>query len=242
MKTDTDFFELMAGELGYKSSGNVKFFLNSLLGDVDFKNKKVLDIGGGGGILTLYAAVNGASEAICLEPESDGSHFGMSNQFNKLKGVLGVNNASFRPFTFQEFKSEEDYFDIILLYNSVNHLDETSCSTLEISQAARDSYTLIFKKLEEICRKDASIILCDCSNKNFFASLGVKNPFDPNITYSLHQAPEVWAKLLVKAGFIKPQVSWSSYNSLRTIGKLILGNRLMSFFLSSHFRLRMKKP
>jgi hypothetical protein len=165
----------------------------------------------------------------------------MIAQFNKLKSLLEVNNVSIQPYTFQKFKCEDNYFDIILLYNSVNHLDETSCSTLQTSQAAVDSYTAIFKKLGAICRKDASIILCDCSNKNFFAFLGIKNPFDPNITYNLHQAPEVWAKLLLKVGFVQPQVSWSSYNSLRTAGKLLLGNRLMSFFLSSHFCLHMKK-
>ena len=241
MEISNDFFELMAGELGYKSRGNVKFFLHTLLGDVDFNNKRVLDIGGGGGILTFYASINGASEAICLEPESDGSHFGMSRQFYKIKDTLGVNNVIFQPFTFQEFKCEDDYFDIILLYNSVNHLDEECCSNLKTNQAARDSYLEIFKKLEKICSKGALIILCDCSNKNFFATLGLKNPLDPNITYSLHQAPEVWSNLLLKAGFVNPQVSWSSYNSLRKVGKLLFGNKLMSFFLSSHFRLRMTK-
>ena len=241
MEKIDNFFKITAKQLGYRSSGNVKFFLNTLLGDIDFKDKKVLDIGGGSGILTLYAGLKGAKRSICLEPESDGSHSGMSDQFNKMKELLGLDNVSTKPLTFQAFESEEKYFDIILLYNSVNHLDEMSCSNLIASEEARVSYTLIFKKLENICKHGASIIVCDCSNKNFFAKLGVRKPFDPSINYSLHQAPGTWAKLLLTSGFVDPKITWSSYNSFRTLGRRLLGNKILSYFLSSHFCLRMKK-
>ena len=241
MQTMNDFYNLTAKQLGYKSSGNVEYFLNTLLGDIDFKDKNVLDIGGGSGILTLYAGLKGAKDSICLEPESDGSHSGMSDQFNKMKEKLGLHNVSIRPLTFQAFESQNEHFDIIILYNSVNHLDESSCINLRISEEARSTYMLIFKKLEIIAKHGATIILCDCSNKNFFAKLGIRNPFDPNINYKLHQAPEVWASLLLKTGFVKPEITWSSYNSLRKLGRILFGNKILAYFLSSHFYLRMKK-
>ena len=41
--------------------------------DVDFKNKTVLDIGGGNGIYSFYARSQGASSALNLEPFGAGS-------------------------------------------------------------------------------------------------------------------------------------------------------------------------
>ena len=41
--------------------------------------------------------------------------------------------------------------------------------------------------------KDAILVVCDCSNSNFFARLNISNPFAPAIEWQKHQRPEVWS-------------------------------------------------
>ena len=50
------------------------FYLNWCFKGIDFRNKDVLDIGGGNGIFSYYAKYLGAKEVINLEPFSDGMH------------------------------------------------------------------------------------------------------------------------------------------------------------------------
>ena len=51
--------------------------LEDLFDGVDLSGKRMLDIGGGSGIYSFYAACAGAREVICLEPEAAGSMSGV---------------------------------------------------------------------------------------------------------------------------------------------------------------------
>lgn len=90
--------------------------------------------------------------------------------------------------------------------------------------------------------KGGQLIVCYCSRYNFFALLNIRNPFAPTIEWQKHQAPKVWASLLSKAGFAYPHVMWTSFNKLRSTGRVFFGNQLMAYFLRSHFCLTMIKP
>ena len=59
-----------------KARGNYDWqsYYKRLFGDFDFKNKKILDVGGGAGLASAYAIVNGAKHSTLLEPEADGSN------------------------------------------------------------------------------------------------------------------------------------------------------------------------
>ncbi len=73
----------------YPNKNNLKVFLNTLFKGIDFENKRVLDIGGGRGLLSLYAACKGAREVICLEPEPDTKIF-----FRRLQRCPGLGQNS----------------------------------------------------------------------------------------------------------------------------------------------------
>ncbi len=70
---------------------------------------------------------------------------------------------------------------------------------------------------------------------NFFALLKIRNPFAPKIEWHKHQAPEVWAKMLDCVGFVNPIVRWSSFNRFGSLGRVLIGNKLMAYFLISHY-------
>ena len=241
MTQESKFYEILAAESGFRSVNSIQFFLNTIFREISFEGKTVLDIGGGIGLLALYAANRGARDAVCLEPESAGSTHGAKHGFERVRTKLTLTNVRFIAQTFQEFVCEDAYFDIVVLYNSINHLDEKSCSELQSNLAASASYTVLFAKLGRICRPGATVIICDCSNRNFFPDLGMSNPLHRDINYSIHQQPETWAGMLMNAGFVRPKVWWSSYNVLGRLGQLVLGHRIPSYFLSSHFCMRMEK-
>jgi hypothetical protein len=127
------------------------------------------------------------------------------------------------------------------LHDSINHLDEQACINLLTDNDSYEKYQYICKKMYDIANNNAKLVVCDCSNSNFFASLRLINPFSRTIEWHKHQSPETWVSLLKEAGFIDPKIKWSSFNRLGNIGRFFLGNRFMSFFLQSHFCLIMRK-
>ncbi len=230
-------------ELGlYSSPGRLRFHMEQLFDGVELEGARVLDVGGGVGLYSFYAALRGASEVVCLEPESEGSSEGMTRTFDVLRERLDLPQVQLERVTLQEFEPRGRTFDVILLYNSVNHLDEAACMRLPRDAGARATYRDVFGRLFELAAPGAVLIVCDCARRNAFGSLGLRNPFVPTIEWNKHQQPGVWARLLEEAGFRDPRVRWSSFNRLGRCGARITGNPLAAFFLSSHFCLRMRKP
>ena len=156
--------------------------------------------------------------------------------------MLGYNHVWFKPVTFQAFDPTGKQFDTILLHNSINHLDETACINLLNDEASQAIYMDIFSKLSSLASSGAKLIVCDCSRYNLFALLRIRNPFAPTIEWHKHQAPEIWVDLLSQVGFVNPKVRWTAFNTLRSPGRILLGNKLLSYFLRSDFRFTMEKP
>ena len=226
----------------YPNRRNLQFHLKTLFQDIVLENRTVLDVGGGSGLHSFYAACMGAREVVCLEPETEGSRSGMGAKFRKLGGILGYDHVWFEPVTFQTFDPAGRQFDIILLHNSINHLDEIACINLLNDDASKAIYMDIFSKLSSLASSGAKLIVCDCSRYNFFALFRIKNPFAPTIEWHKHQSPEVWVGQLSQVGFVNPRVRWTAFNTLRSPGRILLGNRLLSYFLRSDFRFTMEKP
>lgn len=244
MSTETavdHYLDTITEEGLYSSRGNLRFQMETLFAGIDFEKKRVLDIGGGFSLYGFYAAHRGAEHVVCLEPESQGSSSGVIDTFHRLAGLLECGSVDLVPVTIQALDPSGEKFDIVLLHNSVNHLDETACVNLLADFEAREVYTRIFSKIYSLSNRGAKIIVCDCSRYNFFAQLRVRNPFVPTIEWHKHHPPEVWANLLGEVGFVQPKIRWSSPNTLRGMGRLILGNRFASYFMTSHFCLYMSK-
>ena len=237
-----DFYlETIIKENLYSTKKKLNFHMKTLFNNVELKNKNVLDIGGGSGFYSFYAACSGAKQVTCIEPEAEGSASGSIKKFNRLLKLLKCDNISIIPTTFQNFNPNEELYDVILLNNSINHLDEYSCINLKKDLSSKNNYQKIFSKLYSIGNSKSKIIITDCSRYNFFGLLNIKNPFCPTIEWEKHQTPETWAKLLVKEGFKNPVIKWTTHNSLGNLGKFILGNKIAAYFLRSHFNLTVDK-
>ena len=131
---------------------------------------------------------------------------------------------------------------MIILSNSINHLNEYSTEHLADCQEAKSTYIEYFQKMFTLLEPGGTLIITDCDRRNMFNDLNLKSPFMPTIEWEKHQSPFLWAALLEIAGFKKISIKWSSPNSLGKTGDILFGNKVVAYFLFSHFRLEVQKP
>lgn len=234
------FLETVTRNKLYGSQKNLDQYLGVLFGDLDFTGKSFLDIGGGTGVFTHYAALMGAKRAVCMEPEFDGSTSGVTQNFNKVRSELGFDSvAELDTRLLQDYDGEP--FDIVLSHNSINHLNEEACENIQVSSNAKQDYIALFENLYAFCEPGAKLIVCDCGRRNLFGDIGITNPFMKTIEWEKHQEPSVWGELLEQAGFKLDNIKWNTFNSLGKLGPPLLGHFIPSYMTLSHFRMYLHK-
>ncbi|MDA9761983.1 class I SAM-dependent methyltransferase [Desulfobacterales bacterium] len=207
----------------------------------EFKGKTLLEIGCGRGAYIIWASINGATSVVGLEPIAEGSASisnGVFKDFDYICRTLNLENIYIIPKTLEEYMCENNMFDIVLLKNSINHIDEDSCIRLQESEEAREVYFEIFRKISRLLKNNGRIIIMDAARRNFYCDIGVKNPFAKTIEWNKHQEPEYWEKLLKKCGFQYPKITWNSGKYFRYLGIYSIPS-LLAYFTNSNFRLEM---
>lgn len=242
MMNINNFSEIIVKNGVHSSAKNLTTYLKVLFKGIDFNGKSFLDIGGGSGLFTHYASTQGTSRAICMEPVDDGaSSQNITATFDTVKAEVNApGEVTLDNRLFQDYVGEP--FDIVLLHNSINHLDEEACVDVLDSKEAQDTYIGLFDKLYELVKPGGIVIICDCGRKNFFADLGMTNPVMKSIEWEKHQQPKVWGKLMEKSGFEVKSIHWNTFNTLGKLGQVLLGYSLPSYFTLSHFRLYVRRP
>lgn len=206
-------------------------------GDIDFGGAHVLDIGGGLGAHSFFAVTQGASRVVCLDPGGDGALHDYNSVSSRFRQSMGLENVLFLPVRLQDFNSGAQSFDIIIMNNSINHMDEPACEQLPDDEEAKQAYSEVFEQIALLSKPDTILVASDCSPQNIWTKLGRKNPFAPTIEWGKHQPPEVWIEFMLQAGFTDPQVRWFSIQRLGRIGKFLLGNRIGAYLTDSYFRI-----
>jgi hypothetical protein len=227
----------------YGRKKSLVYHFKDVFENVELENKNVLDIGGGIGLLSFFSGLMGARKTVCLEPQSDGSSSGMIDNFKKFKKILGEDlPVEHLPLTLQQYLLKPtEKFDIVILNNSINHLNEEACINLKKSKDSYNYYVEMFATLFNSMNDKGQLIITDCSNKNFYNDIGIQSPFVKSIEWHKHQSPQTWAELLTQVGFSNPTINWSSPHRLGEAGRILLKNSFSAYFTSSHFRLLVEK-
>ena len=227
-----------AEQRGTSARGMVSSY-DRLFQGIDLRGRSILDVGGGIGLAATYALAKGASRATLLEPEAAGSRRVLARAHH-LRTALGLKDRfMILTDTLQEYRGEGGPFDVAILEASINHLDEEAVVSLRQHEAARNRYHAIIEKIASLLRPGASIVISDCARRNFFGDLGLRNPLAPSIEWHKHQQPATWIALFKNCGFDNPKVRWGRHTTLGTPGRLLLGNAVAFYFLSSYFILTM---
>ena len=235
-KTPVDRYYRLIDQRRLGSSSAIwKFYVEQLFEGIPLAGKRILDIGAGTGLLSLYAACNGAERVVALEPEAAGSRQDMRTVFHATAAELGCTQVEMLPLTFQEYEPAGQQFDVVMVHQAINHLDEEACIRLHVDEAARDTFRRLLAKLAGMCADGAKVILVDVSRYNFFGQLGLRCPFAKTIEWRKHQPPKVWSRLLSDAGFRRRRVHWFAFNRLGRLGRILLGNAIAAYFLGTNF-------
>jgi 2-polyprenyl-3-methyl-5-hydroxy-6-metoxy-1,4-benzoquinol methylase len=236
------FFDSAVHLGAYSNKRNLRRHLDYLFQGIDLRGKQLLDVGGGTGLLSIYAAVQGAT-SVCIEPESDGSTGGVTKKFTLLRNSVDpALPAELVVSSIQDYLSVVRSFDVVVIANAINHLNEDACVRLLADPLAQNEYKSIFLSVYRSIKPGGWLVATDCTRSNFFNDVGLKSPLMPDIEWSKHQSPELWNEILQEVGFAPATVQWSSPNTLGKAGRIVLGNRPAAYFLLSHFRLVAQKP
>jgi SAM-dependent methyltransferase len=200
--------------------------------DVPLAGRRVLDVGGGSGIMSFYAACRGAPKVVCLDPLEAGSNEAMEHQYQSFARHVGGPVTRIRE-RLQDWEPDQ-VFDVVLVHNAINHLDEDACERMGAADA-RESYLAIFAHLRSLLASGGHLVLTDCARRNLWGDLGLPNVFAPTIDWRIHQQPHVWDALMIKSGFQPGRIRWIAPSRIRRPGQLIFGNRLGGYLTNSFF-------
>ena len=231
-------YRIISEVMGYKKPVYYQEKCRFLFEGIALEGMRVLDVGCGPGELSLWAAIGGAEYVLGIEPESAGSSKGVLEKFNGLISKFGLNNCEANASFLEGLKNEKP-FDIVILYNVVNHLNEDAVVKLHRDESARQQYRKHIDTISQLMNEEGILILADCSRSNFWNSLHLKSPLVPSIEWEKHQHPKTWLALFQERGFALMDVRWSPLN--RSLLRRLTGNYLCSYLTSSHFVLRLQK-
>ena len=213
-----------------------------LLAGVDLTDGNALEVGAGRGLLSLWMLSSGARSVVSLEPEADGSTAGVRDALERHRRALGVSADRWQveAETFQSYRADR-VFRVILLQNSINHLDEDACVDLLEDPTSRRRYHALFEKMASMLEPGGHIVLADCARVNRLAWLGRHSPLNPTIEWHKHHEPETWIAVLREAGLGRvAHVWWHPYYRTRKLAPLI-NRRAVARWLSSYFVVHARK-
>lgn len=225
----------IAPRVGFRNQRRYEAHSSFVFRDIPVTGR-VLDIGCGRGALALWAALHGASCVVGLEPEAAGSTAGSAVILGRLIDELGLGHrVQLLPLRLEDLDAAGQ-FDLAILYDVVNHLDETAVVHLHRDPSAVDAYVAKLRHLRALLRPGAFVIVGDCGKKSIWQATGRQGRWTRDIEWEKHQQPETWIAVFQQAGFRVLDVRWSP---LYRWGRLA-GNRLVQYFTTAHFVLRLR--
>lgn len=226
--------ETAARLLGYANAKRYWSRGAFLFRGVPLQNASVLDVGCGTGTWAIWTAMNGAN-SVGIEPEADGGKQGTLESFRRNIKTLGLEGqVEAYSSTLQGFSSDHRTFDVVVLYNVINHLDEDAVKTLHKSERMASRYVDLLKGLRTRVRSGGAVVVADCARSNLWPDLGLRCPFAPWIEWEKHQDPAQWIRVFERAGFKVASRRWSPYYGIRTLS----ANSVFHYLTCSHFTLQ----
>lgn len=216
-------------------------------GRLDFGGLRVLEIGAGNGLMACSLAALGAEQVTAIEPEAHGSRQDSVSTLETQAARLGLRNLHFRRAALQDFSAAPASFDLIYLLAVINHIAEERVRTVDRDPAGQAVFRGVFEQLLAWLKPGGRLVLSDASSRHAYARLvrwGLlrRHPFQPNIDWSIHQPPEVWARLLKTAGFTAVGSRWATQWRYPFLPRWLVDNPAAVQLYSSLFILDAQRP
>lgn len=219
--------------VGYKTVARYIARTNFVFDTLDLKNKRVLEVGCGKGGLLAWAALQGAEYILGLEPEEDGVLDGSYATLEKVVSTLALDTVEISRSTLDGYSFVKP-FDIVILYNVINHLNEQAVMDLHSNRTSYNIFLQVAQKIRSLTATKGVLILADAARSNLWGDLRVSSPFARTIEWNKHQNPTIWRRLFEQAGFKMLDFRWSHFHPL---GKWS-SNSFIQYVTLSHFVMR----
>jgi SAM-dependent methyltransferase len=228
---------LEAARAEYGSKVKLLPHLERLIEPLPLAGLSVLDVGAGSGLWSAYFATQGAA-VTSLEPLQEGSNPAMDSNFRRYVNCLSDPSAVTLVRTSLQNYHGDSKFDLVVLNNSINHIDESACVALLDHEDARVKYIHIFSKLASMMAPTGRIWISDCARHNLFGDLRVRNPLVPYIDWELHHQPGTWCQLMEQAGLVCDHIVWNFTSRLGSRVQRAFSRRMPCYLTTSHFTIR----
>ncbi len=84
-----------------------------------------------------------------IEPEAEGSNAGSSSMFSRAVETLDLSDrVEMKVCTLQELPAPDTPYDVVMMHNVINHLDEEAVQVLHKDDAAFRRYVDILERLD----------------------------------------------------------------------------------------------
>src|SRR4030095_3497079 len=98
-----------------------------------------------------------------IEPEATGSSSDALVAFRQIVATLGLGEQiEATEHSLQELPMPERPFDVVIMYNVINHLDEEAVVVLHRDAEAFARYVSILQNLRLLMRSDGWVVVADC--------------------------------------------------------------------------------
>ena len=214
------------------------FAANQLFDGVPLAGKRVLEIGSGRGLLSLYLALRGA-RVTSLEPEMAGSTSGTLAIQQARCQELGLSVECVNA-DFNDWHDPRD-FDIVLMRSVINHLYPTT-KHARWDKATWDGNVTMLGLVRNKLAPGGVFVAYDASRWGFFlmARNYVRQPWKKvrtSVNWRHHQNALTWAKMLKAVGFSHVERDYTVPYPMRSIS-FLLRNGFASFWLKGAFVIR----
>jgi len=212
---------------------------------VPLEGRTLLEIGSGKGLMTMYAAMQGASHVVSMEPEMIGSRSGMISEQEQRLAKLGIQSVEFLTADFNAWEPQGRTFDIVMCRAAINHLHASDQHALHHAPTYQ-GYLEVVRRMLRVTAPGGAVLITDACRYAFFTAtrnLGIRRPWDRSrtgIDWRHHQNPQTWARIFREAGFSTVDVRYPLPYRLRKYRGLV-DTAAANFFLLGSFILRARR-
>lgn len=220
--------------IGRDSFEKYQYHLNKQLSGLDFKGKRILEIGCGQGAVSLYMALFvGADVVVAMDENAgEGSNVGVLSTLEGAKNHFELDNIDIVELDFLKNSFPDGHFDIIISNNALHHV--ITPGLISKNEDIRYKYVTLFTEIYRLLKPGGVLSIYEYSRKCFWRWFPLKPKKFYTIDWEIHPTTREWESVIKSANFEKITCRFHSPYLLKFFG-IITETRIFQYFSYTGF-------